>query len=46
MEGRYVDNANFFAVNDLMHTSDEELYRRLLAEYPDWSTQVRNKGMI
>lgn len=36
LKGRVVDNANFFAVNDLMQLSDTELYNRLLAEYPQW----------
>lgn len=46
MEGRYVDNANFFAVNDLTSITDEELYNRLLAEYPDWISKVKQLGMI
>lgn len=36
MDGRYVDNANFFELNDILRVSDEELYRRVLAEYPTW----------
>lgn len=46
MEGRYVDNANFFSVNDLNKISDEELYNRLLGEYPSWISLVKSKGMI
>lgn len=46
MEGRHVDNANFFAVNDLINITDEELYNRLLAEYPDWISKVKQLGMI
>ena len=46
MEGRYIDNANFFSVNDLMRVSDDELYRRLLNEYPSWITEAREKGLI
>lgn len=46
MEGRYIDNANFFAVNDLMHISDNELYNRLLSEYPDWISKAKQLGMI
>lgn len=36
LNGRVVDNANFFAVNDLSRISDNELYSRLLKEYPQW----------
>ena len=36
LKGRVVDNANFFAVNDLNQISDKELYSRLLNEYPQW----------
>lgn len=46
MEGRYVDNANFFSVNDIKSISDMELYNRLLGEYPSWIAEVRKKGMI
>lgn len=46
MEGRYIDNANFFSVNDLMSISDDELYKRLLNEYPSWITEARAKGLI
>lgn len=36
MPGRTIDNANFFQVNDLKSINDEELYKRMLAEFPDW----------
>lgn len=46
MEGRYVDNANFFALDDYKSVSDEELYRRLLAEFPTWLKRVKELGML
>lgn len=46
MDGRYVDNANFFALDDFRTVPNEELYRRLLAEFPDWLREIRRKGMI
>lgn len=46
MDGRYVDNANFFSVNDIKSISDMELYNRLLGEYPSWISEVRQRGMI
>ena len=46
MEGRFVDNANFFQANDLDSLSDEELYGRLLNEFPDWINKARNLNII
>ncbi|OYD66626.1 VWA domain-containing protein [Rhodococcus sp. OK302] len=36
MDGRIVDNAGFFALDDIDTVSDSELYSRLLSEFPDW----------
>lgn len=36
MEGRTVDNANFFHFYDIEKVSDEELYEQLLNEFPEW----------
>jgi stress response protein SCP2 len=46
MFGRYVDNANFFALDDFQKVSNEELYDRLLTEFPQWLKEIRNKKMI
>lgn len=43
---RIVDNANFFAVNNLMKMSDEELYDKLLAEYPDWIKKAKSANIL
>lgn len=40
MDGRIVDNANFFSVNDLMQIDDNTLYNRLLKEYPEWLHKI------
>lgn len=42
MEGRYVDNANFFAIEDINKIS----YEQLLSEYPSWLADERVKSMI
>lgn len=34
--GRYVDNANFFEIDDISAIDDTELYAGLLEEYPQW----------
>lgn len=46
MEGRFVDNANFFSVNDLSKMSDDELYNKLLGEYPEWISKAKNLGIL
>jgi len=46
MEGRFLDNANFFLVRDPAEPSDEALYERLMAEYPQWLAAARERGLI
>jgi hypothetical protein len=46
MDGRKVDNANFFSVNDINRIEDKELYERMLNEYPDWLTKAKSLGII
>ena len=46
MEGRTIDNANFFEVNDLNRLTDEDLYNKLLAEYPQWEREAKRIGII
>ncbi len=49
MEGRFVDNANFFEMteNDLRNESDETLYRRLLNEFAGkWIFEAATKNLI
>jgi hypothetical protein len=45
MGGRYLDNADFFAVQDPANVSDEQLFDLLMGEYPDWLSQARRKGL-
>lgn len=46
LSGRFVDNADFFQLNDISRVSDEELFGRLLTEFPSWITEARSKGLI
>ncbi len=46
MQGRYVDNANFFALDDFMKVGNEDLYDRLLNEFPQWLREIKEKHMI
>jgi stress response protein SCP2 len=45
LDGRLIDNAGFFAVDDIAHISDTELYRRILSEFPDWLKAARAHGI-
>ncbi|MBT1253553.1 VWA domain-containing protein [Rhodococcus erythropolis] len=36
LDGRVVDNAGFFALDDIDTVDDAQLYTRLLSEFPDW----------
>lgn len=46
LKGRFLDNADFFSLNDISKISDEELYKRILNEFDSWVPQARAKGMI
>ncbi|ESQ76167.1 hypothetical protein ABAC402_06870 [Asticcacaulis sp. AC402] len=46
MAGRVVDNCNFFAIDDLHAISEDELYDRLMEEFPAWLKDARAKGII
>lgn len=46
MEDRVVDNAGFFAIDDLLNVSEDELYDRLLGELPQWLVAAKAKGII
>ncbi|WP_007518211.1 MULTISPECIES: VWA domain-containing protein [Pseudofrankia] len=45
LSGRLVDNAGFFAVDDLDAIDDETLYRRMLGEFPAWLSSARAAGV-
>ncbi len=46
MGGRFIDNANFFAVSNPASTSDSELYSKMMGEYPDYLKAARAKKLI
>ena len=46
LEGRKVDNADFFAFDDFKKVSDKELYERLLNEFPEWLKAAHAAGII
>lgn len=46
LPGRYVDNADFFSVEDPEAVSDDELYDLLMTEYPKWAAEAPAKGLV
>jgi hypothetical protein len=46
MGARYLDNADFFSLEDPEHIADEELYDLLTAEYPHWVKSARIKNLL
>jgi stress response protein SCP2 len=41
IKNRTVDNANFFAIDDFKKITDEDLYARLLNEFPQWLKEIQ-----
>ncbi|MFR9751084.1 vWA domain-containing protein [Nocardia sp. 004] len=46
MDGRIVDNAGFFAVDDIDTMTDTDLYHQLLGEFPDWLRAAESAGIL
>jgi hypothetical protein len=46
LTGRFLDNADFFKVENIKTISDDELYNKLLTEFPGWLEQAKTKGLI
>jgi stress response protein SCP2 len=46
LSGRVVDNAGFFAIDDLESISEEELYDRMMGEFPMWLKAARANGIV
>jgi hypothetical protein len=46
MAGRVVDNCGFFALDDLHDITEEQLYDKLMEEFPQWLKDAKAKGII
>ncbi|MGK3936986.1 VWA domain-containing protein [Streptomyces sp. RP5T] len=46
LPGRRVDNVGFFAVDDISTVPDQELYDRLLSEFPAWVAAAGQAGIL
>lgn len=44
LQGRYIDNANFFELSGSV--TDEQLYELMLTEFPSWLTEAKAKNLI
>jgi stress response protein SCP2/uncharacterized protein YegL len=43
---RYIDNADFFSASSLTQYNDEQLYAKLINEYPTWLKEAASKGLL
>ncbi len=46
LKNRYIDNADFFSVQDPLAFSDDKLYDKLMTEYPNWLKMAKSKGLL
>ena len=46
LDGRNIDNADFFQCNNINAITDEDLYNRLMTEFPNFVKEARNKNLI
>ncbi|MGB3511202.1 MAG: VWA domain-containing protein [Microcoleaceae cyanobacterium] len=46
MRNRYVDNANFFSLEDPESISDDKLYDLLMTEYPGWVKLAHSQHLL
>lgn len=46
MDGRVVDNCNFFALDRLDEIPEEKLYDLLMEEFPDWLKAAKTAGIL
>ena len=41
-----IDNANFFAIDNLSSISEQELYDQMIQEFPSWIKEAKLKNII
>ncbi|QTI67305.1 VWA domain-containing protein [Gordonia polyisoprenivorans] len=46
LAGRVVDNAGFFAIDDVDAMSDADLYEQLLTEFPEWLREAVRHSIV
>lgn len=46
LKGRTIDNADFFKVDNINNITDEQLYDKLMTEYPGWEQEAKRIGLM
>lgn len=46
LEGRTLDNSDFFLVEDPAEPSDEEMFDLMMTEYPSWLEAAASRGLL
>ncbi|MFC1420983.1 VWA domain-containing protein [Streptacidiphilus cavernicola] len=46
LPGRFLDNADFFCVQDPANLSDEQLFELMMGAYPTWLQQAQAQGLL
>lgn len=46
LTGRTIDNADFFKVENINKVTDEELYDKLMTEFPGWIQEAKRIGLM
>jgi stress response protein SCP2 len=46
LSGRIVDNCGFFSLDDINSVSEQELYERMLSEFPLWLEAAKLKSIV
>ncbi|MFN8576895.1 MAG: VWA domain-containing protein [Candidatus Sericytochromatia bacterium] len=46
LSGTNIDNVSFLHIADIERTTDSELYKGLLKEFPQWVQQAKQKGIL
>ncbi|WP_171164799.1 VWA domain-containing protein [Streptomyces sp. I05A-00742] len=46
LPNRSIDNVGFFSLDDITTVSDQDLYDRLLSEFPSWTAAARQAGIL
>jgi len=46
LDGRLIDNANFFSVRDPNVVTEDQLYSKMMAEYPGWLNLAKGQNLI
>ena len=46
LTGRFIDNADFFQVKDLINMPEDELYKKLMTEYPGYLQEAVVKNIV